>query len=266
METKYKKELDLAIEASEKAGKKILDIYKKGFSVYEKDDKSPVTDADLAADKIIKEILESTGIPVLSEESYSAFNERESELIWIVDPLDGTSGFIKKTDHFCVMIGLIKNNKPVLGVIYIPISEKLYYAVLGMGAYLKESGKVRRIKVSEVKALIESNLVTTKSHFNDKIQNIIEKSGIEKFTRVGSAIKMCLIAEGSADLAFNPTNKMNEWDTCAADIIIKEASGTISDINGNELLYNQKTPNHKNGIIVSNGLVHREFIEKVKGS
>lgn len=255
-------ELDLAVDAAIKAGQAIMDIYQTDFKSKTKDDDSPITEADLSSNRIIKEILTKSGHYILSEEDEDNIERLDQKTIWIVDPLDGTSDFIDRTGEFTVMISLVWDGKPILGVINWPDGKKLYVAQKGKGAFMFENNKWKKISVSSTSDLKSSNAVGSRHHLSDKEKSLIEKLGIPKFTSIGSSLKVCKISTGEADVYFTYTDKMSEWDSAASNCIVSEAGGKMTDMKGNEITYNNKDVKHQNGILVTNGILH----EKIKAS
>jgi len=231
-------------EIARLAGKKIMEIYSAGFTVTEKSDSSPVTEADLAANNIIVKALTDLdpSIPILSEESDIApFSTRVNwQQYWLIDPLDGTKEFIKRNNEFTVNIALIKNHTPILGVIHLPPKDTSYFATQGNGAYKKiGDDNPTRIKTNKTDhenftVLVGNNAVDSRTL--DAFRN---KVGNHNFKRVGSSLKTCIIAEGEADVypRFGPTS---EWDTAAAQCIIEEAGGKMTDMILKPLRYNTK--------------------------
>ena len=252
---KLSRNLKIAINAALTAGEEILKIYTSAdFKVAYKSDKSPLTIADKNAHTIIERALVKTKIPILSEEGDDFdYNQRENlRKLWIVDPLDGTKEFIKKNDEFTVNIALVENNRPTLGVIYAPALKVLYFSEEKFGSYKLE------LKTSTLSSLdynraiklpvsINKNsygVVTSRSHLDKETLSYIEKlkkirSNV-KSVHIGSSLKFCLLAEGTADCypRFSPCM---EWDTAAGQIICKEAGFELIDQTTNtEMLYNRK--------------------------
>ncbi|MDO5977863.1 3'(2'),5'-bisphosphate nucleotidase CysQ [Flavivirga spongiicola] len=249
--------LDLAIEAAVKAGETIEEIYKHdNFELEIKQDNSPLTKADTAANTIINTFLKTTPIPIISEENKETdYEERKHwKKCWIVDPLDGTKEFLKKNGEFTVNIALIEHGKPILGVIFSPISKELYYAnVLDKKAYkiiVDENYKYSDNLFDEAHRIIPKKtndslikVVGSRSHMNDDTKVFMKElsanyPSIEIIPK-GSSLKFCLIAEGKADIypRFAPTM---EWDTAAGQAIC-EAVGihVISKSTFEDLSYNK---------------------------
>ena len=257
-------ELDIAIKAAIKAGNAILEIYQKDYKTSTKNDNSPITDADLKSNEVIKEILSQTKHCILSEEDKDDLQRITQETIWIVDPLDGTSDFIDKTGEFTVMISLIKNKKPILGVIGWPTENTLFVAQKGSGAFRFSNEKWEKISVTKISEVPKCRTVGSRHHLSDKEKSFIKKLGIEDFTSIGSSLKVGKISSGEAEAYITTTNKMKEWDSAASYCIISEAGGKMTDMLGNDLTYNNKDVYHQNGILVTNGLVHNKIIEEFK--
>jgi len=257
-------ELDLAIKAAEEAGNTILKIYEKDFKTFTKTDNSPVTDADLQSNKIIKEILSVTKHSILSEEDVDDKNRLSNDMIWIIDPLDGTSDFIDKTGEFTVMIALVENQKPILGVIAWPTEKTLFVAQKNCGAFRYSDNKWEKISVTKISELPKCRTIGSRHHLSDKEKDFIEKIGIKDFTSIGSSLKVGKISSGQAEVYITTTNKMKEWDTAASHCIISEAGGKMTDMLGNELTYNNKNVYHENGILVTNGLIHDKVVQEFK--
>ncbi len=241
-------------------GEEILKIYNKKYSIYNKEDKSPVTEADLVANKIIEEGLKKYNWPIISEESNNKINKSYKKF-WIVDPLDGTMDFIQKTGEFSIMVGLVEDNKPILGIVYQPSKNKMYYAQLRKGAYLKENGNIKKLQVSNNNNLSECRIIFSRNHLGPHDIQLAKLMGIKKIIKSGSnGIKIGLIAENKADIFFNLTNKMGKWDSCAPEIILREAGGKITDTIGNRISYNEENRKNERGILASNKLVHNKII------
>lgn len=257
-------ELDIAIKAAKNAGDAILEIYQEEYKTAKKDDDSPITDADLKSNEIIKKILSQTKHMILSEEDKDDQNRLLENTIWIVDPLDGTSDFIDKTGEFTVMIALIQNKKPILGVISWPTEKTLFVAQKGSGAFRYSNDKWEKISVTKITELDKCRTVGSRHHLSDKEKKFINRLGIEDFTSVGSSLKVGMISSGEAEAYITTTNKMKEWDSAASYCIISEAGGKMTDMLGNDVSYNNKKVYHENGILVTNGLIHDKILEEFK--
>jgi 3'(2'), 5'-bisphosphate nucleotidase len=228
-----------------RAGQKIMEIYDHAdFSkvVDFKSDNSPLTMADHASHHIIeKELFELTpAIPLLSEEGRSIDYEerRHWNIFWLVDPLDGTKEFIKRNGEFTVNIALIENGAPILGVIYAPATDRLYYAIKGQGAFKKENGSTHKIEVN--KKADNWISVGSRSHSSPEEESVMNKYSVKNTISVGSSLKFCLLAEGKADIYYRHGPTM-EWDTGAGQAIVEAAGGQILDNQGNIFTYNKKS-------------------------
>jgi 3'(2'), 5'-bisphosphate nucleotidase len=224
------------------AGAKIMEIFNRDFGIDYKNDKSPVTEADLAANThIVAELKKLAGnFPILTEEEAKRpFEERASwETYWLVDPLDGTKEFVDRENGFTVNIALIHQHKSVLGSIYAPVFDTSYYACHGQGAY-KDSKEQQGKKIS-VRALSEIPiLAVSRSHAKGDLLTFIKNIGAHKIIRTGSSLKMCYVAEGIADL-YPRLWLTSEWDTGAAHCIVNEAGGRLVQTDMSPLLYNSK--------------------------
>ncbi len=257
-------ELDVAIQAAKEAGDGILEIYNSDYKTSIKNDDSPVTDADLKSNEIIKRILSQTKHQILSEEDKDDLSRLSQDTIWIVDPLDGTSDFIDKTGEFTVMIALIKNNKPILGVISWPTEKTLFAAQKENGAFRFSNGKWNKISVTQISEISKCRTIGSRHHLSDREKLFIKKLGIENFASIGSSLKVGKISSGEAEAYITTTNKMKEWDSAASYCIISEAGGKMTDMSGNDITYNNKDVCHQNGILVTNGLVHDKIVEEFK--
>ncbi|MBI5040418.1 MAG: 3'(2'),5'-bisphosphate nucleotidase CysQ [Gammaproteobacteria bacterium] len=229
----------IAIEA----GERILEVYESDFAIEHKDDKSPLTAADLAAHKTIVAGLGALTpeIPVLSEESASIpFAERSRwTRYWLVDPLDGTREFIKRNGEFTVNIALIDNGRVELGVVYVPVTRLSYYACAGGGAFKQAAGQApMQIRVS-VPAAEPVRVVGSRSHSGDSLLRYLDKLGAHELVSMGSSLKFCLVAEGRADI-YPRLGLTSEWDTGAAQCVVEEAGGRVTGLDMQPLRYNTK--------------------------
>lgn len=245
-----------------RAGQFVLELYYTDYIIEIKHDQSPVTEADIGSDRIIKRGLQTFGYPILSEESADDPSRLRSDRVWIVDSLDGTNGYISKTGEFAVMIGLAEKGEAILGLVYLPADDKLYYASKGEGAYMVVGDREpTRLGVSSQADIHEATLVVSRSHLSESITMASEKLAVRDLRQHGSnGVKMGLVAEGKADLYFNPTDQMGQWDLCAPQIIVEEAGGQVSGIHGERLQYNLKNSKNPYGIVASNGKLHSSVL------
>ncbi|MDP3089026.1 MAG: 3'(2'),5'-bisphosphate nucleotidase CysQ [Methylotenera sp.] len=244
----YHQYLEQVIIIAKAAGEAIMQVYSTDFNVLKKDDHSPLTQADLAAHQVIINALSelTPHIPVLSEESEAIDYETRKawQQYWLIDPLDGTREFVKRNGEFTVNIALIDKGESVLGVIYAPVKELLYFASLGYGAYkqLNSAGKIQIYTRSL--SLKQVVVAGSRSHADERMQNFMRNLELcigvnPELISMGSSLKICLVAEGLADVypRLGPTS---EWDTAAAHCVLKEAGGDIVDQMGNTIRYNSK--------------------------
>ena len=257
-------ETNLAINSVIDAGKTVMKIYNQPFETKIKSDNSPITEADIASNKIIQKIISASDYPILSEETKDNKKRLEKETIWIIDPLDGTSDFINKTGEFTIMIGLVRKQVPVLGIIYCPPQNTLYVAQQNQGSYQLAGEKWSKMSVSTISDLTKSRTVYSRHHSEESERLFFKYIKTKKLTKRGSSLKAIDVASGTSELYFTSTNKIKQWDTCASYCLVKEAGGNMTDVCGNDLKYNIDDVNHQNGIIVSNGLVHEKVINSYK--
>ena len=257
-------ETNLAINSVIDAGKTVMKIYNQPFETKIKSDNSPITEADIASNKIIQKIISASDYPILSEETKDNKKRLEKETVWIIDPLDGTSDFINKTGEFTIMIGLVRKQVPVLGIIYCPPQNTLYIAQRNQGSYQLAGEKWSKMSVSTISDLTKSRTVYSRHHSEESERLFFKYIKTKKLTKRGSSLKAIDVASGTSELYFTSTNKIKQWDTCASYCLVKEAGGNMTDVYGNDLNYNIDDVNHQNGIIVSNGLVHEKVINSYK--
>jgi 3'(2'), 5'-bisphosphate nucleotidase len=248
--------LNTAITAALEASKAILEIYHSGaFDIELKGDNSPLTKADTASHDVIMSYLETTGIPVLSEEGRDIpYQERKDwNQLWIVDPIDGTKEFIKRNGEFTVNIALIENQKPLIGVIFVPVTGELYFSSKELGAFKAAVD----LEDYDVNTLLSKNnklplqredktftIVASRSHMSaetrEYIQQMRDIHGDVNLISKGSSLKLCMVAEGAADCypRFAPTM---EWDTAAGQAVCEHAGFEVLDWDTKEkMLYNRK--------------------------
>ena len=251
----FKELLKIAINASIKGGHAIMDVYESDFSVEHKEDNSPLTLADKNCNEVIENILINTNIPILSEEGAKiTYDTRKDwEYSWLVDPLDGTKEFVKRNGEFTVNIALIYNGNPIMGVIYVPVQEELYFAMEGLGSY--------KIKINSIinnldNLIIEAEklpidykrknyvIVGSRSHMSEETEVFFEvmkkKYGNVEVMAVGSSLKLCMVAEGKAD-AYPRYAPTMEWDTGAGHAIVKYAGFSVTQYNSSDhVVYNKE--------------------------
>lgn len=236
-----------AADIAMRAGDLILELYEEqAYETYEKDDESPVTSADFAANRLIVDGLAALtpDIPVLSEEgSHLAFEERSKwPRYWMIDPIDGTQEFIARSGDFGVIIALVEHNQPVLGVIYWPAGDVLYTAQRGQGAFRRDVHGTQRIQVRRLADPLNDVLhlaISRRQPRERVLQRMASDRELQLVPAGSCSLKACMIAEGRADcfLRVGPTG---EWDTAAAEVIVGEAGGRIVSESFTPLTYNQE--------------------------
>ncbi len=224
------------------ASSAILDIYQKDFSIYEKKDKSPLTEADILANQIIIDGLsEISDYPILSEEGKDvSWKERRYwSRYWLVDPIDGTKEFIKKNGEFTVNIALIENGEPVLGIVTAPVQGVNFIGIKNSGAW-KEDCNGNRAKLVDKKPPEKDWLVIeSRSHNSDAVLALVDELPGAEFIAMGSSLKLCSVAEGLADI-YPRFGLTSEWDTAAAQAVVEAAGGKVLKLDLSPLRYNTK--------------------------
>ena len=245
----YQKEIQCAVDAARAAGRAVLAHYGNTQADI-KAGGSPVTAADHAAsDVILKTIAQNfPDDAVLCEETADSPARLSARRLWIVDPLDGTKEFLAQNGEFSVMIGLVVDDRPVVGVVYMPAVDRLYWAAEGAGAWLQEAGTSRQLRAQTVGEGLR--LVTSRSHADATVEAMCAALPITERRPSGSVgIKCALIAEGACDLYAHPVPYMSEWDTCAPEVVLREAGGSVTDCLGNPLKYNKPDTHQPQGIL-----------------
>ncbi len=266
------KELETAVALSRKAGESIMDFYAAGVETEQKifadNFSEPVTIADRTASKIIVEglIKAFPGDGILSEEEADDEERLSKKRVWVIDPIDGTYGFIEKTGDFAVQIGLAEDGEVVLGVVFMPTENKLYFAVKGAGAWLIENGGASvRLEVSGKTDFSDMNLAVSRNHRSPKMERVMKKFGLKSETRRGSVgLKVGLIVRRVCDLYIHLSPRTKHWDTCAPEIILREAGGELTDLFGARIVYNTPDVNNHNGILATNGAAHASAVTEMK--
>ena len=266
-------ELETAITLARTAGKTILKHYAAGFETEEKigaDDLSePVTIADREASRIIVDGLEAA-FPddgILSEEETDDLERRISKRrVWIIDPIDGTAGFVKHDGDFGVQIGLAVDGIAVAGVVFLPFHDLLSYAVKGEGSFtIAASGDPVRMQTSDIAELSEMGLAVSRDHLSGRMSRIIEHFAFSRIVNRGSVgLKVGLIADRTCDIYIHPSPRTKLWDTCAPQIILEEAGGRFTDLFGFEMRYDGADLHNRNGILATNGASHDLAVQKLK--
>jgi 3'(2'), 5'-bisphosphate nucleotidase len=236
--------LDAACEIARAAGSAILEVYgRSDFAVTRKSDNSPLTEADQVAHGIISRALAKldAGLPILSEESQptAAAARREWRRYWLVDPLDGTKEFLKRNGEFTVNIALVDEHRAVLGAVHAPVLDRMYFGSLALGGWRSDSGSPPKPIAVRAKAASPLRVVGSRSHPTPELAAYLKGLPPYEITDMGSSLKICLVAEGAADIypRLGPTS---EWDTAAAQAILESAGGRMIDLAGQPLRYNSK--------------------------
>ena len=256
----YEKELETAQALARKAGVLILEYYAKEIVAEEKlgvdNFYEPVTEADRMASRTIVHGL-SESFPddaVLSEEEkddpLARLTKRRA---WIIDPIDGTAGFVQKDGDFAVQIGLAEDGEPVVGIVYLPDFDVMYHAVKGQGAFVMREGQTTRLAVSEKDRFARMKLAVTRHHWSNRMNRVIKEFGFKNHCRRGSVgLKIGLIAEAECDIYIHLSPRTKLWDTCAPQIILEEAGGRLTDIFGTRMRYDIEDLQNHNGIVATN--------------
>lgn len=242
-------ELRCASDAARLAGAAILDHYGSIESEL-KAGGSPVTAADHAASAVIIAHIQKLypADAILCEETADSPARLAARRLWIVDPLDGTKEFLAQNGEFSVMIALVEDGTPVLGVVYLPAAGRLYSATTGGGAWLRTEGRTHQLRSGTPPGQLR--LVTSRSHADAAVEAISAALPVTDRRPSGSVgIKCALIAEGECDLYAHPVPYMGEWDTCAPEVLLREAGGTVTDCRGEPLRYNKPDPHQPYGIL-----------------
>ncbi len=268
----YNIDIQEIIKIAKKAGNIAMRFYNKDYVIEQKQNKTPVTEADIAVNDFLIKELSIYNYPILSEEVKDNFEKRENaDFVWIIDPLDGTSDFIQKTGEFSIMIGLVnKKGESVLGVVYAPVLDELYYAQKDGGVYFChpglqgelssaqergdlgcDSGSRQQIQVNK-NQIKNGTMLVSRNHLGKYEQKIAKKHNMKQIPAGSAGLKICWIAKGEAELYINSSNKSGLWDLCASDIILQEAGGCVCDMDDNEIRYNEREVMLKKGYITSN--------------
>jgi 3'(2'), 5'-bisphosphate nucleotidase len=256
MDDKLKQLLEVSIQAAFQAGRAIVEVYKTDFTVALKADHSPLTEADTAAHRVIRDCLDKTGLPMLSEEGRDIpYEERRGwRRFWMVDPLDGTKEFVRRNGEFTVNVALIADGRPVLGVIYVPVEDLLYFGARGVGAFKRDafaaSAEMEDLVAGSVRLPVERpqrrpfTVAASRSHVTAPLQAYL--TGLEAehpdmvTVSAGSSLKFCLVAEGAAD-QYPRLGPTMEWDTAAGQAIVECAGGRVVEYDGGTpLRYNKE--------------------------
>ena len=267
----YDRELRVSLELAREAGAAIVELYEGPLEIQQKadaDDREPVTQADKLANEIIVERLrqEFPDDGMLAEESIDTSHRLDKPRVWMIDPLDGTTGFIDGNGDFAVQIGLTENGQCVLGVVYLPLTGVLYRAVRGGGTWIERPDyEVEKARVSDHGEISTMRLAASRSHRSPRMDKVVQAFGLKEEVLRGSVgIKVGLIVEQQCDLYVHLSPRTKQWDTCAPEIILREAGGSITDLFGQPLGYNKAQVQNRNGVVASNGVAHQRIIESLQ--
>ncbi|MEO5857609.1 MAG: 3'(2'),5'-bisphosphate nucleotidase CysQ [Pyrinomonadaceae bacterium] len=269
---RFERELEVAKALAERAAVEILEHYAREIVAEEKlgVDKlsEPVTAADRAASRIIVDGLaeEFPNDAVLSEEEDDAVAIRMGrERVWIIDPIDGTAGFVRKDGDFAVQIGLAEKGKAVVGVVLLPFHGVTYYATAGGGCFKQSAAGLERLQVSAETDFSKMYMAVSRNHPSPKIRSVFHSLGLAGELNRGSVgLKIGLIAEKSCDLYIHLSPRTKLWDTCAPQIILEEAGGRLTDLFGEEFRYDIEDLQNHGGICATNGAAHDETIRRLR--
>ena len=266
----YEPELRVACELARTAGAAILEHYEGPIKVEQKnydDDVEPVTQADRLANELIVSRLkdEFPNDGILAEESIDTKRRLGKSRVWMVDPLDGTNGFIDGNGDFAVQIGLAEEGQPVVAVVYLPLTGVLYRAVRGSGTWIERPQfQPERAGVSDRTTLSDMRLAASRSHRSSRMNKVVARFGFREEVQRGSVgIKIGLLVEQQCDVYIHLSPRTKQWDTCAPELILTEAGGRISDLFGYPLNYNVPDVQNRNGLVASNGAAHDQIIERL---
>src|ERR1044072_2062992 len=264
----YDRELRIACELARAAGAAILEHYEGPLNIKQKtsaDDLEPVTQADTIANDLIVSRLkrEFPEDGILAEESVDTARRLEKSRVWMVDPLDGTNGFIAGNGDFAVQIGLAEDGLCVLGVVYQPLPGVMYRAIRGEGTWIERPQfEPAGATFSQTRTISEMRLAASRSHRSPRMNKLVDLFGFKEEVQRGSVgIKIGLLIEQQCDVYIHLSSRTKQWDTCAPEVILTEAGGRITDLFGYPLNYNVPDVQNRNGLVASNGISHDQIIE-----
>jgi 3'(2'), 5'-bisphosphate nucleotidase len=267
----YQHELRVALGLAREAGKIVLEYYNTPLHVEQKEgayDSEPVTEADRASNALIVSRIrhEFPDDGILAEESIDTERRLGKSRVWMIDPLDGTKGFISRGPDFAVQIGLAVDGESVLGVVYQPLPDIMYWAARGAGSWIEREGEeALRARVSDVTDLRHMRLAASRSHRSPRMDRVVRALGLEQEVQRNSVgVKVGLLIEQQCDLYIHLSSHTKQWDTCAPEAILREAGGHFTDLFGSPLRYNSPEVENRNGIVATNGAAHDRIIEQLK--
>src|SRR5262245_18646238 len=261
------KELAIAKKLALDAGSILMTYYQRTLTVDWKAPGDPVTAADReASDLIVKNLARHfPSHAILSEEAPDNLRRLDASHVWMIDPMDGTREFIAHRGEFAVQIGLVVDSTPVLGVVYQPTANKLYFAAKGLGAFLESNGTVIPLHVSEEARASRMAMAVSRSHFSRRVDAVRERLGIKNVLRMGSVgLKVGALCEGRANLYIHMGNRTHVWDTCGPEAILREAGGCLTDVSNEPLKYRTHDVRNPNGLVATNCVIHDRVIQVVQ--
>jgi 3'(2'), 5'-bisphosphate nucleotidase len=270
----YAAELKVAMRLAVSAGTAALAYFpgeggsRKPMRVAQKGKEGPVSKGDKKADKIIRAGLaaEFPEDGVVSEEHADRRDAWNRTRVWLIDPIDGTSEFIRGRPNWVVMIGLVEGMQPVLGVVYHPLTRVTWWGAVSRGAWLRGPKGSRRVRVSKRQAPGELRMLVSRSPRGGNLATIASALGVGRIDTIGSAgLKMATVASGRAELYVHPTHHLSMWDGAAGQAVLEAAGGRVTDMRGQPLRYGPGDPHLLRGLVASNGAVHEATIELTRG-
>lgn len=260
-------EISEAVRIAREAGKILMEVYETDFRVAYKAKSDPVTEADTRANAYIvaelRRAFPDDGI--VAEESVDRSDALREGRCWYVDPVDGTKEFVARNGEFAVMLGLAIDGIAMAGVVYQPVTDKLYAGSVGRGATLEQHGATRVLRVSEVAKPSELRLVVSRSHRNRAVATVVSKLGIRQEMQTGSVgLKAGLIAEREADFYVHMSNKSSAWDACGPEAVLKAAGGRFTDLAGNPYHYGGTDMRNRAGILACNAAAYDTVVPVVR--
>jgi len=260
----YTRELQVAVVAAREAGRIILGHYASGdVAVETKADASPVTVADRQANDAILGLLRASfpADAILSEETPDDGARLDRARVWIVDPLDGTRDFVARTGDFCVHVALVVDGVPTMGVVHRPVTDATFQAVRGRGAFVDAQDARTPLHVSTTDAPGDVRVGVSRLNISGDLRHALAATGLEgRAVPLGASVKLMAVARGALDAVVSFTQAEREWDTCAPEVIVREAGGAYTDLDGNTLGYNQPDTARRRGTLVSNGACHAALL------
>ena len=260
----YERELRVAVRLARAAGAEALQFYGGVLEIRDKTgDDDPVTQADYAANRVIMPALarEFPDDGLLSEETTDTARRLGKSRVWMIDPIDGTKGFIEGNGDFAVQIGLAVEGEAALGVVYQPVPDLLHWAARGAGAWVVRPEGTARLRVSEKTDPPRMRLAASRTHRGPRMDRIVETFGFTEEVRRGSVgIKIGLIVERQCDLYITLSSRTHQWDTCAPEAILNEAGGRLTDLWGGAIDYNAPDVRNHDGLACTNGASHARVV------